>query len=207
MESLFEFVEKEAPDVLALEYVGEISEEAIRASAVDGILPDPYFIPQGESSFVTEEEAKTLKQWIEDKRKIARSTRVVFNAENVDALSVKQMGSGVVPWRRCYMCRTTMLVDPSGNVLCCPFFSKYSLGNLTSEPLGKIWGNARHRLFIHAQAQKKIAICKQCVLTIQRNPSLIGALATRYSQYWKRRKDKTGRTLSSGEGHLSKEPC
>jgi len=206
MESLFQLAEEEGPDVLALEYVGEASEKAISQSAVDGILPDPYFVPQSGSCFVSEKEALSLKQWIEDKRKVSRSARVVFNTENIDWLSVRQMSTGQMPWRKCYVCRTTVLVDPSGNVLCCPFFSKYSLGNLMTEPLHEIWGNERHRRFIRAQAEKKIAICDECVLTIQRNPSFVGSLANRYSQYWKRRKDKT-RKASDEEGRLSKEPC
>lgn len=207
METLLEFVEKEQPDVLALEYVGQISDAAIRASAVDGILPDPYFIAQDESSCLSKEEAKFLKEWIEEKRRVVRPKGVVFNTENVDALSEEQMSSGLVPWRKCYVCRTTVLVDPSGAVLCCPFFSKYSLGNLTSEPLSGIWGNSRHLHFIRAQARRKIAICEECILTVQRNPSLIEALAKRYSQYWKRRKYKIKQALSGEEGHLSKEPC
>jgi len=207
MESLLELVEKERPDVWALECVGQISDTSVRASAVDGILPDPYFVAQDQSNCLSKEEAKFLKGWIEEKRKIVRPKGMVFNTENVDALSVEQISSGLVPWRKCYVCRTTVLVDPSGSVLCCPFFSKYSLGNLTTEPLSEIWGNSKHRLFIRAQAERKIAICEECILTVQRNPNMMGALAKRYSQYWKRRKYKTKQSLSSEKGHLSKQPC
>lgn len=207
LEPLLDLVEKEQPDVLALECVGQISDAAIRASVVDGILPDPYFIAQDQSNCLSKDEAKFLKEWIEEKRKIVRPRGVVFNTENVDALSVDQMSSGLVPWRKCYVCRTTVLVDPSGSVLCCPFFSKYSLGNLTTEPLSEIWGNSRHRLFIRAQAEKRIAICQECILTVQRNPNMMGALAKRYSQYRKRRKYKTKQSLSGEKGHLSKQPC
>jgi radical SAM protein with 4Fe4S-binding SPASM domain len=207
MEALLDFVEKERPDVFALEYVGQISDAAIHASAVGGILPDPYFIIQNESSCLSREEAKSLKEWIEEKRITVRPKGVTFNTENVDALSQEQMSSGLVPWRKCYVCRSTVLVDPSGNVLCCPFFSKYSLGDITREPLSEIWRNSRHRLFIRTQAEKNIAICQECILTVQRNPTLVGALVKRFSQYWKSRKYKVKQSFDSEEGHLSKEPC
>jgi len=208
LDALVELAEEEKPDVLALEYVGQVTDASIRASAVDGILPDPYFIIQEEnSSCLNDEDSKFFKQWVEEKLEAGRPKGVTFNTENVDALSQEQMSSGKVPWRKCYVCRSTVLVDPSGNVLCCPFFSKYSLGDLTREPLSQIWGNARHRLFIRAQTEKKIAICQECILTVQRNPDFLEALTKRFSQYWKRRAFKSRQSFESEDRRLSKKPC
>jgi len=206
MDPLVEFVESELPDVLALEYVGQIRCEAIRASSVGGIVPDPYFVVQDESSCLSAEEAMHLKSWVKQKRQAVRPKGLAFNTENIDALSEQQMSSGQVPWRSCYVCRSTVLVDPSGGVLCCPFFSRYSLGDATGESLSQIWGNSRHRQFIRAQGAKKIAICQECILTIQRNPSLIQAAGKRFSQYWKRRRYKAAQSYKEDE-HLSKKPC
>ncbi|KPJ59721.1 MAG: hypothetical protein AMJ46_10245 [Latescibacteria bacterium DG_63] len=199
LDPLVQLAEEEKVDVLAFEYVGEVNEPAIRASAVDGIVPDPYFVVQEESNYLNREDALYLKGWIEELYSNSRPAGVVLNTENVDVLSPEQMNTGCLPWKRCYVCRSLVIVDPSGNVLCCPFFSKYYLGNISKEPLSQIWGGHRHRLFIRSQVEKEIAICGECILTLQRNPTFAEALIKRFSQYMRKRKYGGRRSVSDDE--------
>ena len=99
------------------------------------------------------------------------------------------MTSGNLKWRRHVLGRSYVIVDPSGTVLCCPFFSQYHLGNLEREEVSKVWGNARHRSFIRAQTKKQIPLCRQCILSIERSPNMLEAFAKRFSQFRKSRKD------------------
>jgi radical SAM protein with 4Fe4S-binding SPASM domain len=207
LDPLVELAEKEGPDVLAFEYVGEVSEAAIRASAVSGIFPDPYFVIQDESSFLDGEDAARLKEWIEEKHRSSRPAGVVLNTENIDVLSSEQMATGRLPWKKCYVCRSLVIVDPSGNVLCCPFFSGYYLGNIVKQSLPRIWNNETHKLFIRSQMEKQMAICGECILTLQRNPGFVESLVKRFSQYTRRRKQGGEKASSDENTYLSKRPC
>jgi radical SAM protein with 4Fe4S-binding SPASM domain len=207
LEPLVELAEKERPEVLALEYVGEVSDSAISNSAVDGILPDPYFIVQEESNYLTQEEAGYLKEWIEEKHKSSRPSGVVLNSENIDVLNIEQMTTGAFPWKKCYVCRSLVIVDPSGNVLCCPFFSRYLLGNAAEESLSYVWGGERHRRFIRSQVERQIGICGECIMTLQRNPAFVESLVKRLSQFLKRRRHGGKQAVSDGEKYVSKGSC
>ncbi len=190
LDSLVELAEEERPDVLALEYVGQNSDGAIQNSSVGGVLPDPYFLTKGGSHYLSEDDAEFLKRWVVEMHARGRPKNVVFNSENVDVLLPRHMSSGELPWKRCYVCRTIVILDPSGNVLCCPFFSRYHLGNIAELPLSEIWGNQRHREFIRAQGNGEIAICRECILSLQRNPTFTEAIAKRASQYVLRRRGR-----------------
>ncbi len=207
LDPLVELAEKERPDVLAFEYVGQVSEAAVRASAVDGTFPDPYFVVQDESSFLSAEDAARLKDWIEKQHGSSRPAGVVLNTENIDVLSPEQMATGRLPWKKCYVCRSLVIVDPSGNVLCCPFFSGYHLANIVGEPLPRIWNNAEHKLFIRSQMEKQIGICGECILTLQRNPGFVESLAKRFSQYVRRRRGGGKQSISYDDGYVPKGPC
>jgi MoaA/NifB/PqqE/SkfB family radical SAM enzyme len=50
----------------------------------------------------------------------------------------------------------------NGDVVPCPFFRSYVLGNLTRQEIGSIWGNEPHRRFIQAQQRGSLAICRNC---------------------------------------------
>jgi radical SAM protein with 4Fe4S-binding SPASM domain len=207
LEPLVDLAEQLKPDVLALEYVGEVSQAAIAGSVVAGIPPDPYYVVQKESQYLPEEDAAFLKDWIARTHAARRPRGVVFNTENIDVLLPGQMSSGKLPWKSCYVCRTHVILDPTGNVLCCPFFSQYHLGNVTERPLREIWDNEKHRQFIRAQSRKEIAICTECILSVQRNPSLVESVAKRFSQYLIRRARRTGaRSIADGP-HVSSGSC
>ena len=207
LDSLIELAEDLKPDVLALEYVGEVSEAAIAGSAVAGVLPDPYYVVQHESQYLSAEDAEFLKDWIARAHSLGRPRGVTFNTENIDVLLPRQMSSGKLPWKSCYVCRTQVILDPSGNVLCCPFFSRYHLGNVMERPLGEIWGSERHREFIRAQARKSIAICTECILSVQRNPTFVEAVSKRFSQYLIRRAGRRSAPGLANGSQVSSGPC
>ncbi len=207
LDPLIDLAEELKPDVLSLEYVGEVSPAAIAGSAVAGILPDPYYVAQSESQYLPEQDVAFLKDWIASMHSARRPRGVTFNTENIDVLLPRQMSSGKLPWKSCYVCRTHVILDPAGNVLCCPFFSRYHLGNVTERPLGEIWGNEKHMEFIRAQERKKIAICTECILSVQRNPSLVEAVAKRFSQYLIRRAGRKDAPGNSNGPQVSSGPC
>jgi radical SAM protein with 4Fe4S-binding SPASM domain len=207
LEPLVELAEDLRPDVLALEYVGEVSQTAIDGSSVAGVLPDPYYVVQGESQYLPAEDVTFLKDWIARMHALGRPRGVTFNTENIDVLPPQQMSSGRLPWKSCYVCRTHVILDPTGNVLCCPFFSRYHLGNVTRRPLTEVWGNEKHRAFILAQERKEIAICTECILSVQRNPGFAEAVSKRLSQYMMRRAARRGAQGLTDESHVSAGPC
>jgi len=207
LEPLVELAEDLGPNVLALEYVGEVSQSAIDHSAVAGISPDPYYVVQDESQYLPAEDVASLKDWIARTHAAGRPRGVTFNTENIDVLLPEQMSSGTLPWKSCYVCRTHVILDPSGNVLCCPFFSQYHLGNVTEHALADVWGNEKHREFIRAQGRKEIAICAECILSVQRNPSFAEAVSKRFSQYMMRRAARRGAPGLTDESHVSSGPC
>jgi radical SAM protein with 4Fe4S-binding SPASM domain len=207
LDPLLDLAEDLKPDVLALEYVGEVSREAIAHSVVAGVAPDPYYVAQSETQYLSEEDARYLKDWIARTHALGRPRGVTFNSENIDVLLPEQMSSGKLPWKSCYVCRTHVILDPAGNVLCCPFFSGYHLGNVTERPLGEIWGNAKHREFIRAQEAKNIAICTECILSVQRNPSFVEAVSKRFSQYLMRRASRRGAPDPVDGPTVTSGPC
>ena len=207
LDPLIDLAEDLKPDVLALEYVGEVSRAAIARSAVAGVMPDPYYVAQSETQYLPEEDVEYLKDWIARTHSARRPRGVTFNTENIDVLQPQQMSSGKLPWKSCYVCRTHVILDPAGNVLCCPFFSGYHLGNVTERPLGEIWGNEKHREFIRAQEGKNIGICTECILSVQRNPSFVEAVSKRFSQYLIRRAGRRGAPDLADGPHVSPGPC
>lgn len=166
------YAEKKGFDECHLEYVGEFWDSLLDESVIDGIRPTPYFVRQGgRSVLVNEEQAKIVKAKVAEMKAAARHMRIKLNTENIDRLTVRQMVEGDCDNRKCYIMRNKVTVDPRGNVLGCPFFGDWILGNIRDRHLRDIWGNSKHKSFIEHFSKKRMKLCKHCILGVQRNPS------------------------------------
>ncbi len=155
-----------------LEYVGEFYDELLDKSIIDGVRPNPYFIRQGDISvLVNEEQAREVKARIIRLKRDSRKMNISLQCENVDKLSIEQMVTGFCDNRRCYITRGKVTVDPRGNVLGCPFFGAWILGNVRDRHLREIWNNERHRRFMRHFRRGDMKLCDNCIMGVQRNPS------------------------------------
>lgn len=172
-EKIVPFAREIGADEAAFEYIGEFHPRAIAQSKIDGIKPQPYFIPQGQSLLLNREQARLLKKKLKEIKSGAENLKIGLYTRNIDVLTVEDLSNGLFPHRRCYVCRYLISVDPFGNVIPCLFFNNYDLGNIRRERISKIWNNAKHRRFIKHVDGNRIAICKHCALSAERNPDFL----------------------------------
>lgn len=168
LEQVVAFAHNVGFDACALEYVGEITREHIERSRVDGIRPDPYFIQRGDSLLLNQHQARELKNLVPRLVKAYSRSKMAMYTPNVDTLSWRHLYEGTIPAKECYEERNEVTVDPYGNVIVCPFFSKYILGNLCEEPLNKVWNNEKHLEFRRYQNSGNLDICRHCIMAVER---------------------------------------
>ena len=156
-------------DFVAFEYGGEFPPEVVAQSVIEGSAPQPYFTPQEQSLLLTREQALQLKDKLEALKRSPLARRIHLVTSNIDVLTVDELAQGVVHQKRCYICHTLITVDPFGNVLPCPFFDNYHLGNVREQPFSSIWNNTRHRRFRRLQSQGRFPMCRHCILSVERN--------------------------------------
>ncbi|MBE9528969.1 MAG: radical SAM protein [Proteobacteria bacterium] len=166
LEDITEFSSKYPVDAVYPRVMEEYSQENIDASAVDGVLPEPYFTPTDDiSNLMSEEQAREFWNVIDKSMKSTdKSVYVNYMGPLTITNEVLTKGSHAIP--KCRLCTTVITVDPLGNVTPCLMFNNYHIGNLLTEKLTDIWGNDRHKLFIEQQRQNKINICKNCNLNL-----------------------------------------
>lgn len=187
-EEVITFTKESGMDSVHLEYVGEIDEESIKNSEINGVIPEPYYIPQKNSLYLNKEQAIFLKEKLAKIREISKMTGIWITSKNIDMLTIDNLINGVFSNKRCYICRYLIAVDPFGNIMPCPFFNNYTIGNIKNEDLCSIWDNRSHQDFMKLQAQKKIAICTRCILGVQRNPTFYQSLVKLYYVFMKKEK-------------------
>jgi len=167
------FAEERGLDAVHLEYVGEFSPQVVEESSIDGIKATPYFVQQDdESVLVSEEQAYRIKERIEIVKTEALGMRTALLTQNIDKLTIENMVNGRFDNKRCYRIRFKVTIDPFGNVLGCPFFGDWVMGNIQDEDAGQIWRNERHKTFMRAFREGPLPLCNHCVLGVQRNPTL-----------------------------------
>lgn len=171
------YAEERGLDTAHFEYVGEFWDELLDRSVVDNIRPNPYFVRQdGKSILLNEEQARMVKARVVQMKEDVRSMEIQLQTENIDTLTIRQMVSGLCDNRRCYIIRDIITVDPQGNIVGCPFYGNWVLGNIRQQRLGDIWNNEKHRAF-KKHFQKRFSnghmrICDHCILGVQRNPTV-----------------------------------
>ena len=177
------FGEEIGVDKVSFEYVGQFPMSSVAGSSIHGITPEPYYVSQDNPIYLSYEQAKYLKFKIRMMRDTARNMSVRFNASNIDCLTVENMARGVFPNRKCYICRYLVIVDPYGNILPCPFFNTYVLGNVRNNHFDDIWQNERHKMFVRYSGENRLDMCRYCILGVERNPTFWQAVKKQYLEY------------------------
>lgn len=189
-EKIVPFAQEIGVDVAAFEYIGEVHPRCIAQSKIDGIEPQPYYIPQGPSLLLNREQAQLLKKKLKEIKAKAKNLKIRITTRNIDMLTVEDLYKGTFPHKRCYVCRYLISVDPYGNVIPCLFFNNYNLGNIRQGHIFKIWNNAKHRNFIKHVDKNGIAICKYCALSVERNPTFLQDIKKGYFIFAKKGMDE-----------------
>ncbi|MDP3024012.1 MAG: radical SAM protein [candidate division Zixibacteria bacterium] len=183
-DEVFDFAYGSGFDEVHFEYAGEFPPGSLEKSKIDGLIPSPHYVWQDSSILVSSEEAEILKQKIKQiKEKAKKIDKFHVSAKNIDVLDIKSLKNGIFPHKRCYVCRYLISIDPYGNVMGCPFFSNYFLGNIKTEKFSSIWNNAKHRKFIRMQAQGKLEMCRYCIISVERNPTFWESIAKAYMSF------------------------
>ncbi|MCJ7508819.1 MAG: radical SAM protein [candidate division Zixibacteria bacterium] len=171
-------------DEAHFEYVGEFPPHSLEKSKIDELIPTPTYVWQESSVLVNTKEAEILKCKIEDiKRKAKKMDNLYVSTKNIDSLSIDDLTRGIFPHKRCYVCRSLVTVDPYGNIVPCPFFNNYFLGNIKDEKFSALWNNSRHRRFVHLQANGELDMCRYCILSVERNPTFWESIAKAYRSF------------------------
>jgi len=144
--------------------LGEFHQKNIAASRVNGIPPEPYFVSTEESHLLSDEQIALFRATVRRLQANGQAHRPYINFRAVDMAPDTAFTAGYFGITRCHCCTTFIAVAPNGDVLTCPFFPHYALGNLTQEGITKIWGkvNPSHLEFINAQRRGEITICGNC---------------------------------------------
>lgn len=189
LDKILDFAEEKGLDFMHLEYAGEFTSQIVNYTEIDNIKPNPYFVSQGNSILANPTQARSLKEEIQQLKKKARNLKINLMTENVDCLNFDNMVSGQFGNRRCYITHFKVTVDPYGNVLGCPFFGNYHLGNLKDGELSQIWKGKKHIHFIRSFGKIQSVFCKYCVLGVQRNRT-----------FWQLLENKTHHFLEKAQG-------
>jgi MoaA/NifB/PqqE/SkfB family radical SAM enzyme len=180
LDDLAEYALRMGFDEIHFDYAGEISKEHLEHSVIDGLLPTPYFLKEGESILVDRAGAKRLKQSLRRIRKKHAHSDIDIVTVNIDVLTEENLYEGTIPHGKCYVDRLEVTVDPAGNLIPCAFINNYINGNLLNDAFEDVWNNERYQRFRRQQNRGAIAMCKHCILGVQRNPGLLTSLKRIY---------------------------
>ena len=152
--------------------MSEFTPEVVEASAVAGTKPNPYFMStDGASHRLSGDEARALWRMLRNLRAdAARYAPMEVKMETIEHLDPGMLASLRYPRQRCASCATVVVLSPAGNVMPCPYFGDYVLGNLREGRLADSWGNEAHRVFAREQRAGKLPICNQCSLKFVHRP-------------------------------------
>lgn len=151
-------------DFVEMQIVGEVSPESIEHSIVEGITPTPLFTAtSSNSNLLREEQVPVLNRTLKNLRKKKRELRFKINLYHIEPYTAETYCKGIFPRFPCHWCTTVVTLTPSGEVIPCPNYSDFVLGNIDQEEsLDAIWGNEKHRRFLKQQKRGALRICRQC---------------------------------------------
>ncbi len=177
LERVFEYACAQGFDEIHFEYAGEFSEDVLDRSLVDGLRPTPYYIKQdGNTILVDGKGARRLKRSLKRIRNRHAWDGVGIKTLNIDILSRKDLVDGTIPHRKCYVERLEATIDPSGNLIACPFVRNYKYGNVLESGFNAVWNNEKHRRFRELQNGNELEMCRHCILGVERNPGITTSL-------------------------------
>lgn len=180
IESIARFASTSGFDENHFEYVGEMTEEQVDHSIIDGLKPAAYYLRGDGSSLITLEQVKAFRNELKQIAKKYSRKDYDITTINIDMLADNHLVNGTVAINKCYMERREVTIDPFGNLVACPFFNNYHLGNLLEQEFEFIWNGERHKHFRSYQKSGKLEICKHCILSVQRNHSFMAGLKRMY---------------------------
>lgn len=190
LEKLVQYAIAHCFDEIHFEYSGEFTQEHIKNSFIDGLKPAPYFIRQDESILVDQSGAKLLKESLRQIKEKYMNEGIKISTINIDTLTERNLYEGTIPHSKCYTERNEVTVDPTGNLIICPFINNYIIGNILNSPFHEVWNNHKHKRFRELQNKGCIEMCEHCILGVQRNPGILMSLKriylTRLNGYLKR---------------------
>lgn len=164
LETLAEIAYETGADEYEIHGISEFTTKAVEASAVNGILPEPYFMPTDDMSHsFTEEQAGELLGIL---RRIRHEKNkyhpMSLTMANLEGLNVENLTELSYPHQTCLFATTQVVISPYGNVLPCLYYKDYHLGNLKNRDLSDIWGNKEHKIFCEQQRKNWIPLCDHC---------------------------------------------
>ncbi len=158
---LIEFLEKYPVNAVYPRPLGEFSRANVAESSLDGVLPEPYFASSdGTSHLMSREELAAMYRMIAAMKR--KGSRIYINWRTYYSTTDDTFLLGEYPLKECRVASTVLTINPNGDVVPCPFFRSYVIGNLKNAPLERIWGNEKHRRFLKAQKEGRLAICRNC---------------------------------------------
>lgn len=173
LEKLVQYAIAHCFDEIHFEYAGEFTQEHIDNSIIDGLKPAPYYIKQNESVLVDQSGARLLKESLRQIKKKYNGNGIGISTINIDTLSERNLYKGTIPHSKCYIERNEVTVDPTGNLIICPFINNYIIGNILNSPFDEVWNNPKHKRFRELQNKGCIEMCEHCILGVQRNPGIL----------------------------------
>ncbi len=161
-------------DEVHFEYVGEFTNEHVARSCIDGEPPSPLYLRCGESCLIPPADVPPFRRRLRRVREdIHRRSdnRVRAVTANIDALSDGQIARGTVPCRRCFVERTTVVIDPCGALVPCVFFDHFPVGNVREGALRRSWETPQRKNFRDLRAAGELELCHHCIMSVTRNRS------------------------------------
>lgn len=188
---LVDFLDKYPLNALYPRPLGEFGVDNIAASKIDGLEPEPYFMPSdGHSHLLTADQYAELNLIFaryKDRRQGVYVNLLAHYLATEDTYT-----RGIYPLKHCHVATTLVTINPNGDVVPCPFFRAYTIGNLLKQEMPEIWGNKRHRRFVKLQQTGQLPICKNCNMRVY-YPSLL----EKSGYYFRRLLEKTGLVRST----------
>lgn len=160
---LYEF-KKYPVDFVYPRAMGEVTEEDAAVSQVDGIVATPFFTStSGASNLLSEKQAEQFEALLIKWHRQRQSWPFHIGLAQPLALDKEAYTKGIYPDYPCHIMTTVPTLTPSGEVVPCPFFTDYVLGDLSRESdLEMVWGNEKHMAFIKKQRNGELAVCRKC---------------------------------------------
>ena len=164
---LYDFIEiceEAGVDTHQLRGITEFPTSAVNDSEVDGVLPEPYFMPTDDKSRgYNIDDAKKLLEILHTIRTNEKNYKpLAVESTNMHGVTLEHLQNLSYPQHSCLFCTTQMVLTPYGDVLPCLYYNNYHLGNLVEQDIPEVWGNSRHRSFCNKQQNDEIPMCKYC---------------------------------------------
>ena len=164
LEEFAEYAKEAGADAHEFRGITDFPPLEVVRSAVEGVIPEPYFMSVDNESLAYDETQAnelldiTQRLWKNRKRYLPLNIRMT-NLQDVDKDHLMNL---TYPGNSCLFSTTQMVLTPYGEVLPCLYFNHYYLGNLVDEKIEDVWGNQKHRTFCDHQKDGEIPICQYC---------------------------------------------